>query len=332
MKIHIESSRKVHNTLAAKGPSALWKIIVSELAAAPLDGPGTWRAPLLAGIAWREYGFDKVRGATARSLRCDLPPVLTTIMQNPDLPPAQRLEAGLILADLGVLPPDLDALIPVSSDKLDYDFRMGKYPVTNAQFRCFFDADGYAEDRPWWTAEVIKDIEQYSFNEGWRNGPRYWGSSRFNRATQPVVGVSWYEAGAYCQWSTEIWRVEGVIAQDEVVRLPTEAEWQAAAGDDEYTWQGDFSPAHCNSRESEFDQPSPVHMYPSGATPSGIYDLCGNVWEWSLDDYESWGKALRGGAYYRDASGVTSAARHGFAPHSWYFNLGFRVVVVPSSR
>jgi formylglycine-generating enzyme required for sulfatase activity len=209
---------------------------------------------------------------------------------------------------------------------------MGKYPVTNAQFRRFVEAGGYDEDRPWWTEEAVKDIERWSFNEGWRNGPRLWGNPRFDRGTQPVVGVSWYEAGAYCQWLSEVWRSEGVIAAEEMVRLPTEAEWQAAAGEDEYTWGDEFNPAYCNSKESEFDQPSPVHMHPAGATPSGIHDLNGNVWEWSLDDHEDWGKVLRGGAWYEGASGVTSAARHWSPPFGWSYYLGFRVVVVPSSR
>lgn len=179
------------------------------------------------------------------------------------------------------------------------------------------DAGGYAEDRPWWTPEAVKDIESASYNEGWRSGPRYWTDDRFNHATQPVVGISWYEAVAYCAWLSEKLGKE--------VRLPTQAEWERAARSShgkEYPWGGDFDPAKANTKESKLNRTTPVHMYPDGRTPEGVWDLAGNVWEWSQDD-RSGGKALTGGAWWNNAKDVGASARNGWDPGSGATTSGF---------
>ncbi len=318
-----------------------WLSIVQKLARGMKKDVRRWQAPVLAGRAWLEYGVGSLDDEDAEDLLEDLAPALTAIMQNPDLPmpgglaedrvravARQRLEAGLILADLGVLPDDLDALIPIDAAGLGYAFRMGKYPVTNAQYQRFMDAGGYDEDKPWWSEEAVKDIESWLFNRNWRQGPRYQDEPRLNKSTQPVVGVSWYEARAYCQWLTERWREEGIIGAGEEVRLPTEQEWEAAAGPARYAWGDDFDPAKVNSKESGLGQTTPVHMYPTGATPAGVHDLNGNVWEWVL---EPPGR-LRGGSWWNDADGVTSSARGWLNPFNWHDPFGFRVVVVPISR
>jgi len=284
---------------------------------------------LLAGMAWKEYGFDKVSKKAAKRLRRELPPPLTAIMQNPDLPPAQRLEAGLILADLGVLPEDLDEFIPIHAPEPGYDFRIGKYLVTNAQYQRFMDADGYDEDKPWWTEEAVREL---SWDEDWRNGPRYRHDPRFNKATQPVVGVSWYEANAYCQWLTATLREEGAIGEHEEVRLPTEAEWEAAAGPTRYARGDEFIPGNVNSKESGLGQTTPVHMYLTGASPAGVHDLNGNVWEWTFDRNKEGWPWLRGGSFWNNAEDVISSARLDGSPIIRYNGLGFRVVVVPISQ
>jgi hypothetical protein len=244
---------------------------------------------LVGGQAWVEFGPHRARGHTGEELAERVPERLTQLMQDRHAPPRQRLDAGLLLADLHILPPDLDEFVPIAARaELGYDFRIGKYPVTNAQFRRFFAEDSYAEDKSWWTEEAVKDIERYY--KDWRKGPRYWGNPRFDRATQPVVGVSWYEAVAYCQWLTGKLRAEGKISRDEIVRLPNEKEWMRAAlgphlqsrGEkrDGYPWGGDFDSALANTEESKLEQTTPVHMYPDGKSSEGVWDLAGNVWEW----------------------------------------------------
>jgi hypothetical protein len=328
------------NVLKGQYDSAL-AIFDEEIPPAPCT-EADWRRVLLLGEAYtRLLGPQRAREAEqkqrAQRVIDAIPNRLTVAMQKRDLPPRQRLDAGLLLADLHILPPDLDEFVSIAaSAELGYDFRMGKYPITNSQYRIFVDEDGYAEDKPWWTEEAVKDIEQYSWNKDWRKGPRLWGDPRFDRDTQPVVGVSWYEAVAYCKWLTEKLRSAGKISRDEIVRLPTEKEWHWVAAGAEgrtYAWGAEFAAWCVNSEESNLDQPTPVHMYPQGKTPNTeVWDLCGNVWEWTNDDHEAYGKAVRGGAYYRDAAGVQASARSVGSPLSRDDFNGFRCVVVPISR
>ena len=174
------------------------------------------------------------------------------------------------------------------------------------------------------------------------NEPRYWQEKSRNRTTQPVVGVSWYEAAAYCNWLTERWRAEEVITAGEVVRLPTQAEWEAAArgghpapADDavDYPWLGPFEPWRANTEESALGQTTPVHMYPDGRTPGDVWDMSGNVYEWTSEPHREYRGAYywKGGAFWRDAVRARASAAVGLSAY-WGFDLGFRVVVVPISR
>jgi formylglycine-generating enzyme required for sulfatase activity len=92
----------------------------------------------------------------------------------------------------------------------------------------------------------------------------------------PVVDLSWYEAQALCEWlSTQLGRH---------YRLPTEAEWEKAArGADGRTfpWGDTFDPQRCNIKESGPGTTTPVERYPAGASPYGVLDMAGNVWEWT---------------------------------------------------
>jgi len=325
--------------LTFKGQRNILRGILASLAAGAFETPEEWRRLLVVAQAWLESGPHRDRDAIGADLRKKLPPVLTALMQSPAAPASQRLEAGLLASDLGDRPDDLDAFVPIQAQaRLGYDFRIGKYPVTNVGYHRFVEAGGYDRSRPWWTPQAIKDIEyfqkDYDPKEPWPDGPRFRNDSRFNHATQPVVGISWYEANAYCTWLTGELRRIGQLDQAEAVRLPTEAEWEwAAAGQSKrkYPWEGDFAAWRANTNESGLHQTTPVSMYPGGATPEGVYDMAGNVWEWMQDDYAS-GKALRGGAYWNDATGVGSAARSDDLPRSRNDDGGLRVVVVPVSR
>ena len=217
-------------------------------------------------------------------------------------------------------------------------FAIGRFPVTNAEWRCFLDAGGYDDER-WWqdeaaqrwrrgeeTAEGPKQ-ERREFRQWLRDNPQrigellresgitskqaedceailqmsdaefealldtwypsgrqaepaYWNDPAYNDAAQPVVGVCWYEARAYCAWLS--------AQTGQFWRLPSEAEWEAAArgrSGRRYAWGDDFDAGCCNTFESHVRGTTPIGVFPGGDTPEGLVDLSGNVWEWTSSAY-----------------------------------------------
>ncbi len=150
-------------------------------------------------------------------------------------------------------------------------FAMARYPVTNALYAAFMEAGGYA-DRAWWAEEAWTAREKYRWTES-----RYGRDREWSQPDHPVVGVSWYEAMAFCRWLSH--------ATGQTITLPTEEQWQRAAqGDDtrEYPW-GDEPPTErlCNWNRT-IDHTTAVAHYPAGASPYGVMDMSGNMWEWCL--------------------------------------------------
>jgi len=127
--------------------------------------------------------------------------------------------------------------------------------------------------------------------------PNYWGNVDFGIAQKnvPVVGVSWYEASAYCRWLQINWsRLEESEANNinfSWVRLPTRKEWEIAAGgknpNGRYPWDRPDEITR-DIREifdranvaNHIEKTTPVDKYPKGASPRGVMDMGGNVWEW----------------------------------------------------
>ncbi|MDY7095574.1 MAG: SUMF1/EgtB/PvdO family nonheme iron enzyme [Acidobacteriota bacterium] len=297
-----------------------------------------WQRILVAGLAWQELDSQSPGEGTGEELKERIPILLTQLMQHRDLPPAMRLEAGLALSDLGVLPEDLDEWVKIPADTLDYSFKIGKYPVTNAQYRRFVEAGGYDPEKEWWSEEAksgILDFEERVGNSGWPQHPRFWSNRTYNRASLPVVGVSWYEARAYCAWWTGELRAAGELSEEEDIRLPTLAEWLRAAGGaegQEYPWGKDFEAWRANTGESALGRPSPVSMSPGGVSAEEVWDLTANVWEWSLEKEEDRWPWLLGGAYYRDSDSSGTSARFRVPPGGGYDYVGFRCVCSPVSR
>ena len=153
---------------------------------------------------------------------------------------------------------------------------IGRHPVTVAQFGGFIEAGGYHEPR-FWTAAGRAWREATG-----RNEPAYWEEDIWTGdARLPVVGVSWYEAAAYCRWLSE------EIGRD--FRLPSEAEWEKAArGTDGriFPWGDRFDAARCNVRASGLGRTAPVgRLSPAGDSPYGCAEMVGNVSEWTLTQY-----------------------------------------------
>jgi formylglycine-generating enzyme required for sulfatase activity len=149
-----------------------------------------------------------------------------------------------------------------------------------------------------------------------RAAPLYWNDRRLNQPDQPVTGISFRDAAAYAAWAGK--------------RLPTEEEWESAArGPDGriFPWGDVFDRARCNSREGRIGLPTAVDLYPGGASPAGILDLAGNVWELTTGDWEGFGKAIRGGSFKNPAAFCRTTVRWGIDPDvtgaAW---LGFRCV------
>ena len=101
--------------------------------------------------------------------------------------------------------------------------------------------------------------------------PHFFDDSAFNAPLQPVVGLCWHEARAYCAWLS--------AQTDRTYRLPTEHEWEAAARGQArrpYAYDGQFDPAKGNTAETRLKRTTPIGVFPEGDTPDGISDLAGN--------------------------------------------------------
>ncbi len=196
---------------------------------------------------------------------------------------------------------------------------IGKHEVTNRQFAAFVQATGYQAEGNW----------RQSFKPGLEN--------------HPVVSVSWYDAQAYCRWAG--------------LRLPTEAEWEKAArGLDGrlYPWGDTWDAQKCNNRDLK--RPDllarmasvhngrgtlPIGSFPEGASPFGLLDAAGNVFEWTTSPFDPYpyrtddGReanddpievSLRGGGWaYRHVGFFRTDTRSRCKPPIFTFFVGFRV-------
>jgi len=138
------------------------------------------------------------------------------------------------------------------------DYYIAKTPMTNAQYAAFVQATGYKTPRHWKNRKIPKGKDLY-----------------------PVVHISWDDAMAYCKW----------LAEDtgKPYTLPSEAEWEKAArGTDGriYPWGNKFDKRKCNTIESAIDSTVPVGKFPQGASPYGVLDMAGNVWEWTRSQFK----------------------------------------------
>jgi len=322
--------------------------LVGAVLGAGLTEESLGRDVVLAGRCVTDVGQQVVGKQVVEALT----PRLVETMQGLEVPIRTRADAGEVLDELGWLPPDRNAWIqipmtksqiPKSVESCPSVFYMAKYPVTNAQYARFIEADGY-DNLEYWP-------EKTGAREWWegtrRRQPYLWDDPRFgwNRRGYPVVGITWYEALAYCAWLNELLeRVRAgkdgpdaelvadlVDTPAQEITLPSEAEWVRAAGgeeNDRYPWDPvgavsdrDDVLARANVKESGLGHTTLVATYPAGAIfPSdredGIMDLAGNVWEWTRDvDKDGW-VWLRGGSWLWGAKDARVGSRDGVHPQA----------------
>jgi formylglycine-generating enzyme required for sulfatase activity len=216
-------------------------------------------------------------------------------------------------------------------------FAISQTAVTNEQFARFIAADGYLNTLFWsemgWRWQQHKQARQ----------PAFWDDPTFNDPAQPVVSVCWYEADAFARWLA----LETMLPW----RLPTEAEWEAAArGSEGHEWPGDAppDPTRYNTAERGVGRTRPSALEVSNVSWCEAYDLSGNVWEWcssrwgrnwqSLDypyPYDpndgredltgSHARVMRGGSWFDPLSEARPANRGRYLPGSRGSNIGFRL-------
>ncbi|MBC8450302.1 MAG: SUMF1/EgtB/PvdO family nonheme iron enzyme, partial [Chloroflexi bacterium] len=322
-----------------------------------------WRAAHLAGEALLEIGLEEVKARPRHEqVLAHVQRWLVALIERGALTPVERAEAGNTLAHLddprpgvGVNPqtrlPDIVwCEVPPGpfvmgedrdqhhNETITEGYLIGRYPVTNAQFAAFVEAEGYQERRYWTT-------------EGWhwkgnRTEPDTYGGV-FDLPNHPVVRVTWHEAVAFCRWLTEQLLENGQLAPDQEVTLPTEAQWERASrGADGrvYPWGHKPDPDKANYDKTGIGATSAVGCFPGGISPCGALDMSGNVLEWcqtkwrgsykepadeSLEGTDS--RVLRGGLWHNDRRLARCAFRFRDAPGGRYDSLGFRVAASPGS-
>lgn len=212
-------------------------------------------------------------------------------------------------------------------------YYLDRYLVTNRQYRQFVAAGGY-ENMSLWEPEVwpaLLDLVDRSGNPG----PRLWKDSRYGRGQDdhPVTGICWYEAAAYARWVGK--------------RLPSDAEWVKAAAwpvnlpgrgtvQRTHPWGDSMDRGKVNLWGSGPGTTVSVREHASGVSVGGVYQLIGNVWEWTGGDYGtldldgeanngSMIKSLRGGAFdtYFDVQ-AHCQFQSGDYPLARKHNIGFR--------
>jgi len=262
-------------------------------------------------------------------------------------------------------------------------YHISRYLITNAQFRPFVESDGY-NNMEYWTIdgwkwregdqiglsvleESLKNVdpsavieyprdllENYRNLLAWRTPekrgyPAGWNDPQWNMPNYPVVGITWYEAVAYCAWLSR--------QLNRAVRLPSEAEWEKAARgseleDKRYPWGMEWQDGLANTKETGLGQTSAVGMFPMSAGAYKVHDIVGNVWEWTRSRYGNHNisqcdypypyipedgreyaqgiklPVLRGGSWFDGARCVRCAYRDWFVPDYYNFNVGFRIVLL----
>jgi len=289
---------------------------------------------------------------------------LVETMQDGEIRPELRRRAGLLLGRLGWRPRDLDRFVEVPAG--EYQAGVGKeaqsipsmyftakYPVTNIQYARFVKEDGYQNRELWselgweWRTGKYDQRNMEAVERDWldhrpiakRNIPYYWHNIELSNPIVPVVGVCWFEAEAYCNWLS---KKIVAVPEDYCVRLLTSGEWERASrGTDgrEYPWGNGFVKNAANTWDSDstgsgLGGTTSVSTFRQGVSSADVWDMSGNVWEWTRSWYDDDRKyrIVRGGSWI----GYQWFARSSFCnwsiPLMFNDDLGFRVGIAPNEK
>jgi formylglycine-generating enzyme required for sulfatase activity len=248
------------------------------------------------------------------------------------------------------------------------EYWIAKYPVSNAQFKTFVNQNGYTEKEWWaeaiearcWTSEGIQDGQDLRS----RLNPKAY-PAPFNLTNHPVVGVTWYEALAFTRWLTAQWEKIGLLPKGWSVGLPNKDQWEKSGrGGVEipsprirpitelgatqvppasklnllpnqyplrvYPWGDQFDEEQANVKEGNLNVTCALGCFPGSASPYGLLDLSGNVWEWTSSpwpDPENKWYVVRGGSYATQFRFATCSYDSPREPHQAYDSVGFRCVL-----
>jgi formylglycine-generating enzyme required for sulfatase activity len=210
-----------------------------------------------------------------------------------------RFEAGEKLGRLG--DPRIDGvLVPLGG------FALGRHLVTVAEYAELIAAGGY-DDASWWSTEGWRWREENDVD-----APRFWDDPQWKPylvPNHPVVGVSAFEAEAYCTFRD--------------ARLPSVGEWERAFAGRAYPWGDDWIPDACGQRDHPPRSTRPIGIYPRGVASFGHHDLVGHVWQWTADEGAG-GRLVCGGGWNNLPWSIGRKSRNAFPPGARFSNLGFR--------
>ncbi len=212
-------------------------------------------------------------------------------------------------------------------------FHVDQHAVSNSDYLAFVKAGGY-QVMDFWPQEIWPNVVQFVDQSG-EQGPRWWRDAHPGKdaSQHPVVGISWYESAAFAAWAGK--------------QLPSSAQWQRAAtwhashqgqsGGWKYPWGKTFEAERANTWSAKHGETVAVNKFANGSTPNGVFQLIGNVWEWTedtffyqgvdADEQPEWGE-LRGGAFdtYMPTQ-ATCQFRSGQQKLWREHNVGFRCAV-----
>jgi formylglycine-generating enzyme required for sulfatase activity len=212
------------------------------------------------------------------------------------------------------------------------EFEIAHAPVTVSQYAVYLESGAVREKR-WWSeagwAWLNGELDGWGREDRWQ--PDRW-VIQYRRPHHPIVGVTWYEAYAYCAWVSFQKKLK--------VELPTEQQWERAArGDDgrPFPWGDEFDASLTNTLESGLQDTVEAASLPADISPFGVLGMGGNVQEWTASTYiampgEVYPKGslivARGGSFNDLAYGARTSYRRAYPPGYFFEFLGFRVVVV----